>query len=170
MSDTYSPVPELNLLKAFEDQVGRVFYSDGFELLEYGADAGLHTWSEDPEFLSRFIPFAQATGTGSNYAFWRCDDRTDLATLPIAFIGDEGDLYIVARHLRELFQLLTIDDENLEPEFVQEHSDAHEEYVTWLDRTFGLKPPEDLDALRAAQKAYDEQFQAWLIERGVPRD
>jgi hypothetical protein len=170
VSDTYSPIPELNLLKAFEDQVGRVFYSDGFELHEYGADAGLGTWSEDPEFLSRFIPFAYATGSGSNYAFWRCDDRTDLATLPIAFIGDEGDLYIVARNLPELLQLLTIDDEHLEPDFVEGHSDAHQEYVIWLDQAFGLKPPEDLDALRAAQKEYDEQFQAWLSLRGIPSD
>lgn len=75
MSEAYSPVPEPNLLKEFADRIGPVFYSDGFELHEYGADAGLHTWSEHPEFLSRFVPFAQANGSGSDYAPWRCDDR-----------------------------------------------------------------------------------------------
>lgn len=167
MSDAYSPVPELNLLKAFDDQIGRVYYSDGFELLEYGADAGLETWSEAPEFLSRFVPFAQANGTGSHYALWRCDDRSDLADLPIAFIGDEGDLCIVARNLLELFQLLAIDNEALEPDFVEEHSEAHLDYLAWLDQTFELGPPADLSALRAGLKEHDERFQAWLAEMGI---
>lgn len=169
MSDAYSPVPELNLLKAFEDRVGGVFFSAGFEMHEYGANADLGSWSKHPEFPSRFVPFAYANGSGSNYAFWRCDDRADLAGLPIAFIGDEGDLFIVARNLLELFQLLTIDDEGLDPDFVEEHSDAHHEYVAWLDQTFGLRPPEDVDALRVARKDDDERFQAWLTQMGVER-
>jgi hypothetical protein len=167
VSDTYSPVPELNLLKAFQDRTGPVFYSEGFELHEYGQDAGLETWSEDPEFVTRFIPFAKATGSGSNYAFWRCDDWPDTADLPIAFIGDEGDLCIVARNLRELFQLLTIDNEWLEPDFVEQHSDAHAEYVAWLEATFGLRPPEDVRALRALSKEDDARFQAWLGRFGI---
>lgn len=167
MNDAYSPVPELNLLKAFQDRIGRVYFSDGFELHDYGEDVGLDTWSEDPEFTGRFVPFAKATGSGSSYAFWRCDDRTDLAALPVAFVGDEGDLFIVARHLLELFQLLTIDNEWLEPDFVEEHSTAHGEYVAWLDQTFGLRPPEDVAALRAAAKEDDERFQSWLVSMGV---
>jgi len=167
VSDAYSPVPELNLLKAFQDRTGPVFYSEGFELHAYGEDAGLGTWSEDPEFVSRFIPFANATGSGSNYAFWRCDDRPNVADLPIAFIGDEGDLYIVARNLLELFQLLTIDNEWLEPDFVEQHTGAHVEYVAWLDETFGLRPPEDARALRALSKEDDARFQAWLGRFGI---
>jgi hypothetical protein len=167
VSDAYSPVPELNLLKAFADRLGPVWYSDGFELREYGADAGLETWSEEPEFLGRLVPFANANGSGSNYAFWRCDDRSDLSGLPIAFIGDEGDLYIVARNLLELFQLLAIDDEALEPEFVERHSEAHEEYVAWLEQTYGLRPPVDREALRAAVKPDDDRFQAWLAQMGI---
>jgi hypothetical protein len=167
VSNAYSPVPELNLLKAFQDRIGSVFYSEGFELHEYGRDAGLGTWSEDPEFVSRFIPFANATGSGSDYAFWRCDDRPDTADLPIAFIGDEGDLYIVARNLLELFQLLTIDNECLEPDFVEQHTDAHEAYVAWLDETFDLRPPEDIGALRGLSKEDDERFQDWLLQMGI---
>jgi hypothetical protein len=109
MSEAYSPIPELNLLKEFEDRIGPVYYSEGFELRGYGADSGLHTWSEHPEFLSRFIPFAQANHSGSDYALWRCDDRTDLAALPVVLVGDEGHLYVIARDLKELFQLLAID-------------------------------------------------------------
>jgi hypothetical protein len=111
MREAYSPVPELNLLKEFEDRIGPVHYSAGFELREYGGDAALDTWSEHPEFLSRFIPFAQAGHTGSHYALWRCDDRADLAALPVVPVGDEGDLCVVARSLTELFRLLAVDSE-----------------------------------------------------------
>ncbi|MFF3891316.1 hypothetical protein [Streptomyces sp. NPDC001914] len=166
MSESYSPVPELNLLKEFQDRLGPAFYSEGFELVEYEGDAGLHTWSEDPGFLSRFIPFAKANGSGSDYALWRCDDRTDLATLPVVFVGDEGDLYVIARDLRELFRLLTIDREPVSEGFfgygaVEEHSQGHAEFVAWLDRTFGLHPPEDPDALWNARKEHDDRFRAW---------
>ncbi|MER5896451.1 hypothetical protein [Streptomyces sp. NPDC001876] len=167
MSEAYSPVPELNLLKEFENRIGPVYYSEGFELRGYGSDAGLHTWSEHPEFLSRFIPFARANRTGSDYALWRCDDLADLATLPVVFVGDEGDLYVIARSLTELFQLLAIDSEPfsdcgfLDSESVEEHSDGHQEFLTWLDQNFGLGPPEDLHALWAERQEDDDRFKTW---------
>ena len=167
MSEAYSPVPELNLLKEFDDRIGPVFYSDGFELRAFGADAGLHTWSEHPEFLSRFIPFAQANGSGSDYALWRCDDRSDLATVPVVLVGDEGDLYVIARDLRELFRLLALDCEPLadfgflDPEDVGEHSEGHHEFVTWLHQSFGLAPPADPRELWAGRKETDDRFRAW---------
>lgn len=170
MSKAYSPIPELNLLKGFECRIGPVYYSDGFELREYGADAGLHTWSEHPEFLSRFIPFAQANGSGSDYALWRCDDRTDLATLPVVFVGDEGHLYVIARKLMELFQLLLIDSEPL-ADFgflaagdVEEHSDGHHEFRAWLKQNFNLEPPEDLQALWTRRKKSDDRFRVWVSQ------
>ncbi|GAA3586408.1 hypothetical protein GCM10022419_080710 [Nonomuraea rosea] len=167
MSDAYSPVPGLNLLKEFDDRIGPVYYSEGFELLEYGEDADLDTWSEHPEFLSRFIPFARATRSGSNYALWRCDDRTELAALPVVLVGDEGDLCVVARSLPELFQLLAIDSEPTsrgfpDPVSVEEYSDGHQEFLIWLDQNFGLGPPEDLDAFWAERKECDERFKTWV--------
>ena len=39
--------------------------------------------------------------------------------------------------------------------------DAHEEFVAWLDRNFGLGPPEDPEALWAERKPHDERFRAW---------
>ncbi|MET7986940.1 MULTISPECIES: hypothetical protein [unclassified Streptomyces] len=168
MSEAYSPVPELNLLKEFQDRLGPVFYAEGFELCEYGGDAGLHTWSEDPAFLSRFVPFAKANGTGSDYALWRCDDRAELATLPVVFVGDEGDLYVIARDLRELFRLLAIDREPvskgfLDPGRFEEHSEGHAEFLAWLDLTFGLGPAEDPEALWEARKEHDDRFRAWAV-------
>lgn len=157
----YSPIPELNQLKDFYDRVGHVGFSDGFEFYDYGSNAGLDTWSPDPEFVSRFIPFAQSTGSGSSYALWRCDDRTDLATLPVIMVGDEGELYVVARNLLELFQVLTIDSEFHDPDLVEDHSFAHEDYLTWLDQNFGLGPPEDLEAFWAEMKEVRDQFRTW---------
>ncbi|SOD67178.1 hypothetical protein SAMN06297387_12917 [Streptomyces zhaozhouensis] len=177
MRNAYSPLPELNLLKEFEERLGPVCYSDGFELREYGADAGLHTWSDHPAFLSRFLPFAQANGSGSDYALWRCDQRTDLASLPVVFVGDEGDLYVIARNLRELFRLLALDSEPMSDfGFLGAgsgdggHSEGHREFLDWLHQHFGLGPPEDVDALWAERAALDDQFRAWagnFVERGA---
>ena len=155
----YSPIPELNLLKAFADEAGA--FSDGFEFHEYGADAGLDTWAADPDFVSRFIPFAYATGSGSHYALWRCDDRIDLAALPVVFVGDEGDLYPVARTVLEFFQLLAIDSEFLDPRSVEEHSEAHEDYLVWLTENYGLGPPEDVRMLELERQELADRFRAW---------
>ncbi|HEX6361033.1 hypothetical protein [Actinophytocola sp.] len=157
----YSPVAELNQLKAFADGLGRVEFSDGFELAEFGMDAGLHTWSDHPDFVSAFIPFAQATPSGSSYALWRCDDRTDLATLPVVFVGDEGDLYVVACDVREFLQLLAIDSEFLDPASVEEHSEGHEAYLAWLDQNFGLAAPANMDELSTEDKVLNERFRTW---------
>ncbi|WP_166029045.1 hypothetical protein [Streptomyces chilikensis] len=178
MTRAYSPIPELNLLKEFEERIGPVYYSDGFELMEYGGGASAGTWSEDPEFLGRLIPFAQANGSGSEYAVWRCDDRADLATLPVVLLGDEGELYVIAADLRELFRLLAVDSEPLvdigflaaavsEPEGGEgegrQHSQGHREFLVWLEETFGLRPPspEDLRALWDGRKELDARFRAW---------
>ncbi|MEV0116529.1 hypothetical protein AB0H77_25305 [Streptomyces sp. NPDC050844] len=175
---TYSPIPELNLLKEFDESpAGRSGFADGFEFYTYDRrDAGLVEWlglDQEKPFLDRLIPFAQATGSGSFYALWRCDDREDLATLPVVFFGDEGDLDVVARGLRELFQLLALDDEwYLDEEKGDEEvpSAGHEEYLAWLERHFGLAAPKDPDViLEAAGDEYGARFLHWLIPH-VPED
>ncbi|MCX4666926.1 hypothetical protein OG453_09645 [Streptomyces sp. NBC_01381] len=175
---TYSLIPELNLLKEFDESpAGRYGFADGFEFYTYDRrDAGLVEWlglDQEKPFLDRLIPFAQATGSGSFYALWRCDDREDLATLPVVFFGDEGDLDVVARGLRELFQLLALDDEwylHKDEEEDEEPSAGHEEYLAWLERHFGLAAPEDADViLEAAGDEYGARFLRWLIPH-VPED
>ncbi|MFI6694732.1 hypothetical protein ACIBLA_23810 [Streptomyces sp. NPDC050433] len=172
MSDAYSPIPELNLLKEFYDQ--QPCFSDGFEMYEYGQpdDVFIH-WldmagSQDPELpghLARLVYFAQATGSGSFYALWRCDDRADLATLPVIRFGDEGDLDVVAIGLRDLFRLLALDDEWFAPDEDEDddRSMDHHDYVIWLRRTFGLTRPENPSTiLDAASEAYGRRFADWL--------
>ncbi|MET9558185.1 hypothetical protein [Streptomyces sp. NPDC006645] len=179
MSDTYSPIPELNLLKEFYDR--RPALSDGFEMYGYGQpDFVLVHWldmagSSDPELpghLARLVPFAQASGSGSFYALWRCDDRADLATLPVIRFGDEGDLDVIASGLRDLFRLLAVDDEWYavdDEERGEERSTDHAEYLVWLRRTFGLTPPDDPQVIiDAATAEYGHRFADWLRQFAAP--
>ncbi|MFF0527229.1 hypothetical protein ACFYT3_02465 [Nocardia amikacinitolerans] len=171
MNSTYSPVDELNLLMELQDRLGYENYADGFGLTDFGDLSGLVAgWSKDPGFTDRLIPFAQANGSGSFYALWRIDDRTDLATLPVVVFGDEGGQHVVARDVRELFRLLGFDSEisvdGEEAYFYRgeddSYSDGHDEFVAWLDEKFGLSAAEDPGAvLAAAQAELGERFTDW---------
>lgn len=167
----YSPVPELNKLKALQDEHGYEALAEGFGLHEFGENSGLRAgWNAAPEYLARLVPFAQATGGGSFYAFWKVDDRPDLATLPVIAFGDEGGQHPVATDLREFLRLLAYDTEvsvdwdeayYYRPED-DEHSPGHEAYVAWLAAEFGLTPPDDPDPIVAAAKEkHGESFAAW---------
>ena len=175
MDATYSPVPELNLLKELQDRLGFENYAEGFGLSDYNDNYGLAAgWSKEPEFLARLIPFAQANGSGSIYALWHLDEptgrATDLAALPVVVFGDEGGLHVVARDLRELLQLLALDaevsvdwdDAHFYTDSEDEHSNGHAEYVAWLARHFRLAAPEDHEALvTAAQEEFGQRFARW---------
>ncbi|ADI07116.1 hypothetical protein SBI_03995 [Streptomyces bingchenggensis BCW-1] len=172
MSNAYSPIPELNLLKEFDDKFGAEGYADGFELLDYDDKKKVKGWlggPEDPssaEFYDRLIPFAHATGSGSIYALWRCDDRADLADLPVVFLGDEGEVWVHASNLRELLRLLPVErDYAYEDEDLDELFPARQEYLAWLNRNFGLAPPDEDEEealFKAAMQAFAPQFATWL--------
>lgn len=188
MSAAYSPIAELNQLKAFEDATGdRYQYASGFRLMEFDAPDVFSALSDAfPElvaaFADRLIIFAEANGTGSMYALWRVDDRADLATLPVVVLGDEGGTFLVARHLLELFQLLALDEEVTvaftEAGYVVGSAESrgagsphHDAYVAWLDQTFGLAAPEDPDIVVATAEAeFKEAFNAWKAEIGLDED
>ena len=166
----YSPIPELNALWSLQQQEGFEEYAEGFALTEYADPSGLAAgWSKDPAFLSRLIPFAQANGSGSFYALWKVDDRPDLATLPVVVFGDEGGQHVVARNLRELFQLLAgnveISVDWKEAYFYQDEDDApdvNDDYVEWLASKFDLTPPADpAQIVAAAQAESGEPFATW---------
>ncbi|MBL1118420.1 hypothetical protein JK364_39555 [Streptomyces sp. 110] len=157
-NSAYSLIPELNLLKEFEERMGREPFSDGFELFEYGRVSALGR-NPPAEMRDRLIPFAQANHSGSFYALWKCDDRADLATLPVIFCGDEGDLFIAARSLRELFGLLAVDDAS-----DADDVPSRDAYVRWLKHTFELVPAEDPAALYdATLLEYGRAFCDWWL-------
>ncbi|MGW2629669.1 hypothetical protein ACWC2K_10090 [Streptomyces chattanoogensis] len=175
MTDAYSPIPELNLLKEFEERVGAHRYADGFSLLHFAYNRKDHLGSssrnpDDAELIDRLIPFAEATAGGSVWALWRHDDRSDLAALPVVFLGDEGDTWVHARDLREFFRLLPVNRE-----FLEEGEDGEEDldrlfpdrqqYLAWLNRHFGLTAPdkeEEAAVIEAAMREYGRPFAAWL--------
>lgn len=163
MSDAYSPVPELNLLSKFEESLGGQFFAPGFELFEYNKGLDWFCGDAPDAYLDRLIPFAYATHSGSFYALWRCDDRTDLATLPVIAFGDEGDLWLEACNLRELFRMLASEPED--PEDRARLADARRQYVEWLHRNFGLTPVDNADDIDGELLAeYTRQFAVWVSE------
>lgn len=91
MSDPYSPVPELNLLKELQGRLGDNYAGEFWLHDTYGDVSHLGSLKEVAQFRERLVPFAQANSSGSFFALWRRDDREDLATLPVVFCGDEGD-------------------------------------------------------------------------------
>lgn len=158
MSDAcYSPIPELNLLKEFQDSLGGQFFAPGFELIAYDHDLDWFCGDAPDAYLERLIPFAYATSSGSFYALWRCDDRADLADLPVVFFGDEGDLWIEARNLRELFRLLAAEADD--PEDRERVAPARERYLAWLERNFGTG-----DAEGEELAGYTRRFADWVAE------
>ncbi|MFB9196790.1 hypothetical protein ACFFWA_27815 [Actinomadura verrucosospora] len=175
MDSAYSPVPELNLLSELEKSLGGEFISDGFEMLEFG-EPQHDSWSDAPEFVEAFLPFAAATGSGSFYALWRVDDRADLAALPIAAFGDEGGIHLTARDLRDLFRQLASDrplsvdwGDAYFAEYEGYHRErdgapeAHAAYVAWLKQHFGLDPVSDPnDLIKAARDEFGARFETWL--------
>ncbi|MDW6063761.1 hypothetical protein SAZ11_44595 [Streptomyces sp. FXJ1.4098] len=166
MTDTYSPIPELNLLAEFEGSVDDL-YAAGFSLDTFGRD---NTFLKDPELEARLILFAEANASGSLYALWRVDDRTDLATLPVAILGDEGGIHLVARDIREFLQFLSSLEEEPccdwdEPLGFRrsEPVPCRDEYLAWLDRNFGLAPLEDpYDSVEAALMELGKAFTTWI--------
>ncbi|MYV62323.1 hypothetical protein GTW37_26200 [Streptomyces sp. SID4931] len=169
----YAPIPALNLLKEFEDGVDD-YFTPGFELIPFGEDDGGY-----PQLSDRIRPFAQATGSGSTYAIWLRDERTDLATLPVLFLGDEGGVHVVARDLPELLRVLASGwepmgdwdgveyaDESEAAEGDEEAYDpcpANPAFRAWLRDRFGLEAAEDPnEVVRSAGEELREPFAAWI--------
>ncbi|MGW0641503.1 hypothetical protein [Streptomyces badius] len=168
----YAPVPALNLLKEFEDSVDD-YFAPGFELIPFGEDDGGY-----PRLSDRIRPFAQATGSGSTYAIWLRDERTDLATLPVLLLGGEGGVHVVARDLPELLRILA---SGWEPMCGWDHLDYFDEreeedgddgngrcpenpaFRAWLRDRFGLEAAEDPNEIaRSAGEELREPFAAWI--------
>ncbi|MDX3231524.1 hypothetical protein [Streptomyces sp. ME19-01-6] len=167
MTNTYSPIPELNLLAEFEGGVDDL-YAAGFSLDDtFGRD---NTFLKDPELEDRLILFAEANASGSLYVLWRVDDRADLATLPVALLGDEGGIHLVARNVREFLRFLASLEEEPCCDWEggvgfrrSEPTPCRAEYIAWLDRHFGLAPLDDAyDSVEAALTELGKAFTTWI--------
>ncbi|EID52321.1 hypothetical protein [Saccharomonospora xinjiangensis] len=153
MSGSYSPVPELNALKDFQDSLGGRSFAPGFELFTYNDELDWFCGEAPDAYLDRLVPFAYATSSGSYYALWRCDDRTDLATLPVIFFGDEGDLRVKANDVRELLRLLAVEPDD--PDDRARLACERQRYRVWLRQNLGLTPLGDVSDASDVSNASD---------------
>jgi hypothetical protein len=162
---------ELAKLLAFQESV-RTFegYSKGFWLTE-DDKGGLKSWSEDPEFLARLLPFAQADGKGSFYALWAQGTAEQASTFPVVVFGGEGGANVVAENVNDLLRIIAFDTEPSVDDagifFDRDdpsHAEQHGDYVVWLSQ-LGLQPVEDPGTLiDAAQAKHQAAFDAWLAQ------
>lgn len=159
---------ELEKLRDFEEGADGRYFSDGFELTVDGK-GGLASWSEDAVFSRGLIPFAQANGSGSFYALWA--NGSAPSEMPVIAFGDEGGVFVVAENVRGLLQLLTFDAEPMIDDEVTFYKDAddhkpspaHDDYLVWLNETYGLDPIDDATPIvESAQRKHGEAFAAWL--------
>ena len=161
------------LIQFQEEESGFEEYSQGFGVQADDKDGLKYGWCENPDFLARLYPFAQANGSGSFYAIWDDGSGKELNQMPIAVFGDEGGEFIVAENILQLMQLLTFDAEisvydtayfYRDEEDADESSDA-EKYAEWLNEEFGLNPVNDTDPIiQKAQEKYQAKFEEWLGE------
>lgn len=170
---TMLPV-ELEKLVYFQTNIsGFELYSQGFGLM-VDDKSGLKSWSKDPSFLNKLMPFAQANGTGSFYAFWIDGPGRPLNELPVVVFGDEGGVHVVAEHLLQLLHLLTYDAEisvDFDEAYFYRDMDSYEEsedltaYLEWMEGDYGLKQIEDPDTLiKTARDTYKPAFDQWLSQ------
>ena len=162
---------ELELLINFQNDSSFENYSDGFGI-SIDNKSGLKSWSNDPEFIKRVLPFAQANGCGSFYAFWDMNNGNKLSAMPILVFGDEGGVHIVADNILQLMQLLTYDVEIsvdfddayfYKDEDDYEESEDHQKYKLWLKNNFQLDPIEDPEIIiKASQDKYKALFDDWF--------
>lgn len=162
---------ELTLFYEINEELGYENYSQGFGLYE-DDKSGISSWSEDPDFLDKLMPFAQANGSGSMYVLWNNDQNKSLNELPVVVFGDEGGYHIVAKNIFEFMQLLTFDNEisvdHEQAYFYKDEDDYEEseglpEYKEWLKENFNLDSIDDTESiLENAQKTYKADFDKWV--------
>lgn len=160
---------EFTLLNTFQDQ--HPDYAEGFRLI-YDDKSGIASWSSDPAFLDRLMPFAQANCSGSIYALWdEPDAGRPLNKMPVVVFGDEGGCHVVAENMAQLMRLLTCDTEisvdeeeayfyKYDEEEMSEHAAT---FKHWLAVHFQLPAIPDPAALvQQAQQKHKEAFDRWM--------
>jgi len=159
---------ELELLIDFQNKASFENYSRGFGLYENNLDH----WSAALEFKKRLKVFAQANGSGSQYAFWEEEEGKKLNEMPVVVFGDEGGVHVVAKSMLELMRLLTFDTEisvyDDKASFYKDKkyyvaTNNSSKYCSWLKEHFDLdsiQKPNDI--ITAAQNEYKSKFDAWI--------
>ncbi|MDO4434007.1 MAG: SMI1/KNR4 family protein [Alysiella sp.] len=178
------PIPvELRRLVEFQaDESDFEQFSQGFGIWEADFYGGLKEgWSDNPEFLGKLYPFAQANGSGSTYAIWDDGEGYPMGDMPVVVFGDEGGQWVVANHFGAFLQLLTFDTEisvdwnscffYKDEEGYEENPDA-EKFRQWFSEYQGYLPTVESNEhaaaiLADAQANHQQKFNEWLGRFGI---
>ncbi len=181
--DYLLPTTLSSLIDFDNDISDNYYYTEAFELTYRSYyDLALEHTSVRRAFFKAIIPFAQATHSGSFYAFWAKDDTKDLNQAPIVVFGDEGGIHIIADNINELLQIIAIDVEPMvddeevffiddeEDDYIEEDeeesSSKHiDSFKEWLQRDLNLTPftkDEIAPAIEKAQQKHQKDFETWL--------
>ncbi|MDO5106179.1 hypothetical protein [Capnocytophaga sp.] len=174
------PVPvELRQLIEFQEEESDFeCYSQGFGVETCGRSGLENGWSDNPDFLAKLYPFAQANGSGSIYAIWDDGSGYPLGDMPVVVFGDEGGEWVVARYFSEFLQLLTFDTEIMalpdsayfwkdEDEDDDYQSDDAQRYRDWFCEHYDYLSPVDTneeaqEIIDIAQQEHQQDFNNWL--------
>lgn len=163
------PVELEKLIEFQNERSGFEEYAQGFGLL-IDDKSGISSWSGDPAFLEQILPFAQANGSGSIYAFWRHGSE-EVSNYPVLVFGDEGGVHVVAGNFREFLKLLAYDTEIsvdfdeayfYKDEDDDEESEDHQAYLDWLKEHVHLEAEDPDRVIAAAQEKYKPDFDTWF--------
>lgn len=139
-------------------------YSGYFELTADGSDGVLMWFDGDRQAASQFIPFGQGPD-GSSYCYWLYGGRKP-ERAPVVFLGSEGvDNTVLADNTSDFLSLLAVGyDEIGFPYRQAEETDKLLRFRTWLEREFGIVPPENAEGLIEKAKANHPDLGQWIEE------
>lgn len=169
------------LIRFQEEESGFEYYSQGFGVGFDDKNGLKYGWCDNPEFLAKLYPFAQANGTGSTYAFWDDGSGREMSDMPVVVFGDEGGECVVANHFGELLQLLTFDTEIYvdwddcsfcKDEDDYEESPDKEAFCEWFEKHYSHLPLVDSEEqadeiIKKAQRKHQQKFNDWLSSFGI---
>jgi hypothetical protein len=159
-ADTDIPYLLLRLLE-YQNDVND-FYSGHFELTVEDAESAVMWFDGDIDAASQFVAFGQESD-GSSYCYWLYDGRK-LEQAPMVFLGSEGvNNTVLADNTRDFLSLLAVGYDELGFPYRRiEETDNILRFRLWLEREFGIVPPEDADELIEKAKANHPDLDKWI--------
>lgn len=164
-------------LIAFEEQYGGSSYSQHFYLrTDTERTPGFGQYSLAEEYFNRVLVFANADGTGSQYAFWINQPGCALEEAPIILLGSEGHIQVMAENILALLQLLSFGSETMDGTFRKDlHKFKEPEnaviFRNWMKNKLNIDPikistvntsKEVNDIIKRAIDKYDKSFKNWM--------
>ncbi|TPN80751.1 hypothetical protein [Aquimarina algicola] len=134
----------------------KIWIANGFELSSSRYDDLKYMILDEEKcrkYKNSFLIFAQATHSGSSYAFYKKPDAENCDEWPVIVMGDEGGCVVLAENIFGLMRFLTLNyvqpyinsldyqDFNLflDDEIDYDSEPSNEEYKKWIKKDFGLE-------------------------------